>query len=118
VVINCPVVDERTNVIPSALANNIPRPRVQIWYRTRLGECYLVNGWETLGEVVDETQPATAPGNLRLFGTAETGKRVATLDALSYPVGPGQAVETQSVTAAVAKLYTPTQISGSATVRF
>jgi hypothetical protein len=117
-VINCPVVDERTNVLPSSLANNIPRPRVQVWYRTRLGECYLVNGWETLGEAVDENQSTTAAGNLRLFGTDETEKRVATLDAFSYSVGTGQVVEAQPVTAAVGKLYIPTQTAGIATVRF
>ncbi len=117
-VINCPVVDERTNVIPSAMANNVPRPRIQVWYRTRMGECYLANGWETLGEAVDEDQPTTDPANLRLFGTAETDKRVSTLDAFSYTVGAGQVGETQSTTAAVGKLYIPTQIVGSTTVRF
>jgi hypothetical protein len=117
-VINCPVVDERTNVIPSSMANNIPRPRVEVWYRTKLGQCYLVNGWETIGETIDESAPATDPANLRLFGTADFDKRVSTLDASSYTVGAGQIGETQSVTAAVGKLYMPTLSAGSAVFRY
>ena len=57
-----------------------------------------MNGWETIGETIDESAPATDPANLRLFGTADLDKRVSTLDASSYTVGAGQIGETQSVT--------------------
>jgi hypothetical protein len=118
-VINCPVVDERTIVMPSALANNIPRPRIQIWYRTKLGECYLVNGWETIGETIDENQSAQDPNNLRLFGTADLAKRVGTLDSFNYVVGAAEPGKTQSVTAAaVTKLYVPTVTVGSTRNRY
>jgi len=49
-VINCPVVDERTAVLPSANNTTVPRPRIEVWYRTKLGNCFLANGWESIGE--------------------------------------------------------------------
>jgi hypothetical protein len=110
-VINCPLVDERTQVLPSSMANNIPRPRVEYWYRTKLGECYLVNGWETIGETIDESKTAKDPANLRLFGTADFDKRVPTLDGFGYSVGTGQN-EADAIGATVTKLYTPTATVG------
>jgi hypothetical protein len=49
-VINCPLVDERTNVQRSIADFNEPMPMVQYWYRRKLGTCLLVNGWRTLAK--------------------------------------------------------------------
>ena len=105
-VINCPVVDERTTVVPSALHNNIPRPRVEVWYRTKLGNCFLVNGWESIGETLDEAKSATDIANLRLFSAGEEpATRVSTIDVSSENVGNESAVR---VSIPINKLFTPT----------
>jgi hypothetical protein len=43
-VINCPVLDERMYIEPTAMAYNIPRPRIEVWYRTKQGSCFLADG--------------------------------------------------------------------------
>ncbi|MFZ5896659.1 MAG: hypothetical protein ACOY0T_36725 [Myxococcota bacterium] len=107
-VINCPVIDDRTQVTPSAMHNNIPRPRMEVWFRTKLGSCYLINGWETIGEAVDESKPATDPANLRLFRAGvDQAKRVDTFDVARVSVGSGKQQQT-TVTVPIGKLYTPT----------
>jgi hypothetical protein len=107
-VINCPVLDERTQVTPSVMVNNIPRPRIEIWYRTKLGSCYLVNGWETIGETLDENSPATDRANLQLFRAGiDLSRRLDTFDVNRYTVGTG-AAQQSTVTVPIAKLYTPT----------
>lgn len=47
-VINCPLIDERSVVLPSVAAAGSPRPIVEVWYRRKRGACLLANGWETL----------------------------------------------------------------------
>lgn len=74
--INCPVVDDRTYVTPSAMAYGIPRPRIELWYRTKMTSCYLVNGWEALGD--DD-------GNLYPAGAANDARRINTFDVETYP---------------------------------
>jgi hypothetical protein len=107
-VINCPVLDERTQVTPSVMANNIPRPRIEVWYRTKLGSCYLINGWETIGETLDESSPATDRANLRLFKAGvEQDRRLDTFDVNRVALGTG-ADQESTVTVPIAKLYTPT----------
>ena len=107
-VINCPVLDERTQVTPSVMVNNIPRPRIELWYRTKLGSCYLVNGWETIGETLDESSPATDRANLRLFrATIDQSRRLDTFDVNRQAIGTGDDQQA-SVTVPIAKLYTPT----------
>ena len=106
-VINCPVLDERTQVVPSVMANNIPRPRIELWYRTMLGSCYLVNGWETIGETLDESSPATDRANLRLFRAGEVDRRLDTFDVTRQAVGTGADLQS-TVTVPIGKLYTPT----------
>ncbi len=107
-VINCPVVDERTLVTPSGMMNNIPRPRIELWYRRMIGGCYLANGWETIGEVVDETQSLTNPANLRLFRAGvDAAKRLDTFDVLRTTLGSGSA-QTVSIAVPVQRLMVPT----------
>jgi hypothetical protein len=109
-VINCPIVDERTFVTPSAMTNAIPRPRIELWYRRMYGTCYLANGWETLGEAIDETVTPTDPNNLRLFQAGvDIDKRVDTFDVLRTTLGSGSA-QTQAVTVPVARLFVPTLV--------
>jgi len=116
-VINCPLVDERTNIVPSAMNNNIPRPRIQFWYKTKMGECFLANGWETIGEVVDENQSAGDLANLRLFGTGDLDKRINTFDSFDYDVGAGQPGATHATVAGVGKVYMPLLFTTSGQTR-
>ncbi len=123
-VINCPVVDDRTFVTPSPMvvrmksnpaANDskpfyVPQPRMEIWYRTKLGTCYLANGWETIGETaVDngrELDPRD-PANLTLFkaGT-DASKRLDTFDVIRYAVGEGNN-QVLTVVVPTGKVFTP-----------
>jgi hypothetical protein len=107
-VINCPVIDDRTAVTPSGMMNTIPRPRVEIWYRRMLGFCYLANGWETIGQAVDESQPVTDPANLRLFQAGvDIDKRVDTFDVLRTTLGSGLS-QTMAIAVPVTRLFSPT----------
>jgi hypothetical protein len=123
-VINCPVVDDRTFVTPSPMVVRmksnpsasgtnpffVPQPRMEIWYRTKLGTCYLANGWETLGETaVDggkELDPRD-PANLTLFkaGT-DASKRIDTFDVIRYAVG-DMRNQVLTVVVPTGKLFTP-----------
>jgi hypothetical protein len=105
-VIACPVLDDRTYVTPSAMAYNIPRPRIELWYRTKLGSCYLVNGYETLARTAaDDTGELDPrdPTNIELL-KAKSGDRVNTFDVISFQLGdqPDPTVVVPTV-----KMYTP-----------
>ncbi len=96
-VINCPVLDDRMYVQPTAMSYGAPRPRIEVWYRTKQGSCYLANGWEALGD---------ANGNL--FPARSDGRRLDTFDVLRFTIGAGAGART-TVVAPVArsKLYQP-----------
>lgn len=103
-VINCPLVDERTAVVPSAMNDNIPRPRLELWYRTKLANCFLANGWQSIGETKDANVAASERSNLRLFDAGEyPANRINTLDVISARIG-----DETTLTAPVAKSFTPT----------
>jgi hypothetical protein len=107
-VIDCPVLDDRTYVTPSAMAYDIPRPRIEVWYRTKLGSCYLIHGFEALGEVRPEdgnATPSRNPANIVLF-RAGSGDRVDTFDVIRYSIGDSRNQVT-TVVVPVMKLYTP-----------
>ncbi|HWA75565.1 MAG TPA: hypothetical protein VG937_24690 [Polyangiaceae bacterium] len=103
-VINCPVIDERTQVLPSVFNNNVPRPRIEVWYRTKLGNCFLANGWESIGTTLSADAPASDRSNLRLFNAGEAaGTRFGTLDVITESVRG----ESARVTVPIAKQYQP-----------
>ncbi len=109
-VINCPIVDERTFVTTSSMNNAVPHPRIDFWYRRMYGSCYLANGWETIGETIDETQPPTNPDNLRLFQAGvDIDNRVDTFDVLRTTLGSGTA-QAQAIAVPVARLFVPTLV--------
>ena len=74
-VVNCPVIEEATWVVPSSMLyrqprNNrpgavVPQPRVELWYRTKLGYCYMANGLQMIADLGD--RDARDPGNIDLF---------------------------------------------------
>jgi hypothetical protein len=123
-VINCPVVDDRTFVTPSPMVARmkpnpngnemrpfyVPQPRMEIWYRTKLGSCYMANGWETIGETKveggKEADPRD-PANLTLFkaGT-EADRRIDTFDVIRYSVGEGNN-QVLTVVVPTGKVFTP-----------
>jgi hypothetical protein len=106
-VIACPVIDDRTLVTPSVMAYNIPRPRIELWYRTKLGNCYLTNGYETLARTLQDDAGAELdardPANIQLL-PAQSGDRVNTFDVISFQIG-DQAYPTLAVP--TVKMYTP-----------
>jgi hypothetical protein len=101
-VINCPALDDRTYVTPSAMAYNIPRPRMEIWYRTKLGSCYLIHGIETLGELAEDGTVTT----LYRAGKASDARRLDTFDVIRYTIG-DERNQVLTVVVPVQKLYTP-----------
>ena len=75
-VINCPVIEEATWVVPTSMmyrqarpgrqAAVTPQPRVELWFRTKLGCCYLAApGCETIADLDD--RDARDPANIDLF---------------------------------------------------
>jgi hypothetical protein len=123
-VINCPVVDDRTFVTPSPMVARmkpdplraevrpffVPQPRVEIWYRTKLGTCYLANGWETIGETKVEGNRELDPRdarNLTLFrAKVDSSKRIDTFDVVRYTVGEG-VNEVLTVVVPTGRVFTP-----------
>jgi hypothetical protein len=95
-VINCPVLDDRQYVTPSPLYYGIPHPRIELWYRTKQGSCFLADGWLTLAD------PA---GNLIKFN--QDARRLQMFDVISYTIGAGDAGRT-TMTAPVSKMFIPT----------
>src|SRR5688500_6086377 len=77
--INCPVIEEATWVVPTPTsyrqardgqaAYMVPQPRVEIWYRTKLGYCFLANGIETIANVNGDGRSFE---NIELFNFNET----------------------------------------------
>lgn len=58
--INCPVTDERTSVVTGVSNRPIRHPVIELWYKRKLGFCYLANGWETLGNDDGHLYPANS----------------------------------------------------------
>jgi hypothetical protein len=100
-VINCPVLDDRQYVVPTATQYGMPRPRIEIWYRTKQGSCFLADGWLALGNA------PTGDGKFSLYKANSDGKRINMLDVISYSIGSGDGVRT-TITAPVSKIFTPT----------
>lgn len=94
-VINCPMVDHASEVWPSSLQYGIPRPSIEVWYRTKLGRCYLVNGWEALGD---------DSGNL--YKANSDASRLNVFDVIGYTIGP-KGSERTTVVAPVGKMWVP-----------
>lgn len=94
-VINCPIVDERT-IVPQGITDRpTPRPRIELWYKRQLAFCYLVNGWETLGN--DQGQ---------LFFSNSDDQRVDTFEVNRITVGEG-AVRENRLVIPIDTAYTP-----------
>src|SRR6185436_9139287 len=75
-VINCPVLDDRQYVVPSPLYYGVPHPRIEIWYRTKQGSCFLADGWQTLGDASNN-----------LYKAGSDSKRLQVFDVISYTIG-------------------------------
>ena len=93
-VINCPVVDDRTYVTPSALYYGLPRPRIELWFRTKQGSCFLSDGWLALGDASGNVYKAGSKSRLNMF------------DVVSYTIGSG-AGQLTTITAPVSKMFIP-----------
>jgi len=123
-VINCPVLDDRTFVTPSSMAFQLSpqpfmevQPRIEVWFRTKLGSCHLANGWETIGRTIAnddgslrdprELDPdSLLPVNVELLPAGAGEDRLDTFDVIRYAVGDGRnAVNT--VVVPIGKHYTP-----------
>jgi hypothetical protein len=94
-VINCPVLDDRQYVVPTPLFYGVPHPRIELWYRTKQGSCFLSDGWQTI---------ADAGGALIKFN--HDNARLQTFDVISYTVGQNES-QRVIITAPVGKMFTP-----------
>jgi len=95
-VINCPVLDDRQSVTPTALWYGIPHPRIDLWYRTKQGSCFLADGWLALGDF-----------NRRLYNANSDTMRLNMFDVIAYTVGGDAPGSRTTVVAPVSKMYTP-----------
>jgi hypothetical protein len=94
-VINCPLVDERTYVATGTTNRPLPRPRIDVWYRRKVAQCYLANGWETLGNDQGE-----------MFYYDQDEERIDTFDVIRLAVGEGTQQQ-ERLMVPVAKAYSP-----------
>jgi hypothetical protein len=94
-VINCPVLDDRQTVTPTALWYGIPHPRIELWYRTKQGSCFLSDGWLALGGFDRKLIPAN-----------HDNARLNMFDVISYTIGDATTGRT-TVLAPVTKMYIP-----------
>ncbi len=112
-VINCPVIEEATWVVPSSMMYRQPRngrqaavapqPRVELWYRTKLGYCYLATGLKMIADSSD--RDARDPANIDLFEFGKTAD-FDSFDVIRYSVGDGPN-KVDLVEALVSKLFIP-----------
>ncbi|HEY0711026.1 MAG TPA: hypothetical protein VGF45_00010, partial [Polyangia bacterium] len=115
--INCPVLDDRTWVTPSNMRFQKNQagdsfmevqPRIELWFRTKLGSCFMSNGWETIGETLTEGDGKLKDprdlANIRLRKYDELG--IDTFDVIRYDVGAGSNV-VKAVVVPVGKHYIP-----------
>ncbi|HEY0705966.1 MAG TPA: hypothetical protein VGG33_04175 [Polyangia bacterium] len=114
--INCPVLDDRTWVVPSNMRfqkNGAGesfmevQPRIELWFRTKLGSCFMSNGWETIGETLrdgDKLKDPRQVDGIRLRKSDELG--IDTFDVIRYDVGVAPNV-VRSVVVPVGKHYIP-----------
>ncbi len=93
-VINCPIIDERSAVARGVSDRRIFRPRIEIWYRQKLGYCHLANGWETLGYNSPPSIPG-APETPVLYKAGNDADRLDTFDVNRILVGDGNLATTQ-----------------------
>jgi hypothetical protein len=94
-VINCPVIDDRQYVTPSPLFYGIPHPRIELWSKTKMGSCFLADGWFAL---------ADSSGKLFKAGDSH---RLNMMDIITYTIGQGDSART-TITAPVSKVFVPT----------
>lgn len=94
-VIDCPMIDERSYIIPGVTDRDVFRPRIEIWYRRKLAFCYLAHGWETLGS--NQGQP--------WFANSDE-MRLDTFDVERLVVGEGKSQETR-ITIPIGEMYNP-----------
>jgi hypothetical protein len=81
----------------------VPQPRVELWYRTKLGYCYLSTGLQMIADLGD--RDARDPGNIDLFGYGQTAD-FDSFDVIRYSVGEG-VNKVDLVEALVSKLFIP-----------
>lgn len=99
-VINCPVLDDRTQVLPTVVGSDVPRPRVEVWYRQKQASCFMVNGWEAIGT-------RNGDGQLQLYKAGSAASRLSVMDVTKYALGQGEAA-VERVVAPVGRLFVPT----------
>lgn len=98
-VINCPFIDERTEVSAGVADAATPRPRMEIWYRNKLAFCYLADGWATLGDQA-----------LALYPAKSDERRLDTFDVSRTVSGQGSSQENLLVVP-VGKAFVPSRVS-------
>ncbi len=110
-VINCPLVDSRTLVIPSIAAFEEgqlrdPQPRIELWYRQKRVFCFMVNGWPALGRT---QEGADGVDKYILYKASEDSARFSVMDTDVFRAGrEGTAAERRDVVAPLGTLYMPT----------
>lgn len=108
--LDCPLVDSRTLIRPTVAAfaefePRVPQPLVELWYRRKRVNCFLVHGWEALGAV---TMDPMGQGNdtYERYTWGQDSRRLATFDVETKVIGQGVAEKRQTV-APVGRIFSP-----------
>jgi hypothetical protein len=94
-VFNCPVIDDRQFVTPTPTWYGMPHPRIELWYRTKQGSCFVADGWLALGNFDGS-----------LIKANSNSRRLNQFDTISYTIGAGVSART-TVVAKVTRIFQP-----------
>lgn len=108
--IDCPLVDSRTLVVPHVTVYKkgevrVPQPLVEVWYRKKLIDCFMVHGWESIGRT-DMSKDMDGNDKFVLYKWNQDTSRVATFDVDTKITGVG-ASERREVVAPVGRIFAP-----------
>jgi len=108
--INCPLVDSRSVIVPNVSAYDLedlrsPQPRIELWFRQKRVDCFLVNGWESIGVTVADDD-GEGQDSYQLFPFNDLESRVAVMDIETETFGEGTAQRSRAV-APIGRLYLP-----------
>ena len=109
--IDCPLIDARTLVVPHVTVYKkgevrVPQPLVEVWYRKKLVDCFMVHGWESIGRT-EMSRDMDGNDKFVLYKWSQDSSRLATFDVDSKITGTG-ASERRQIVSPVGRIFAPT----------
>jgi hypothetical protein len=109
--IDCPLIDSRSLVVPTVTVYKkgevrVPQPLIEVWYRKKLIDCFMVHGWESIGRT-DMSKDMDGNDKFVLYKWNQDPSRVATFDVDAKITGTGES-ERREIVAPVGRIFAPT----------